>query len=276
MPLWLDDLLLDVTDALFALRPPAPVTPQQAARSRIVSHRGRRDNRSVFENTFAAFDPLRGSGVFGLECDVRWTRDLVPVVYHDPDLRRLHGDPAPLAELSWEELHRRRPEIPTLHDHVRRYTGEFHLMVEIKFERYPDATAQNRRFAEALAPALEHGRCHVLSLVPEMFGWLPAIPPARTMGVARLNTGAIAAEALAAGRGGFSCHYALLDTATIAARHAAGGGVGVGFPCSRAVLHREIARGVDYIFTNRALELERWRQDALRPPARPGTPAPPS
>jgi glycerophosphoryl diester phosphodiesterase len=260
MPLWLDDLFLDATDALYALRAPARVTAGQAARTRIVSHRGERDNRRVFENTFAAFDPLRGSGVFGLECDVRWTRDRVPVVYHDPDLRRLHGDTRRLADLSWDELRAARPEIPTLGAHVRRYTAEFHLMIEIKHEPYPEPPLQNQRFAEALAPALAANRCHVLSLVPEMFDWLPAIPARQTMGVARLNAAAIGAEALARGRSGFSSHFAVLSDAAIARHHAAGQCVGCGFPRSRPVLHREIARGVDYIFTNEARELERWRR----------------
>jgi len=184
-------------------------------------------------------------------------------VFHDADLARLFDDPVPLATLTRAELQARRPEIPDLESFVQRYAGEFHLMCEVKHEPYPDPPRQSARLAAALAPALAQGRCTVLSLAPEMFAWLPDIPARATLGVARLNTRAISAEALAAGRLGFSGHYALIGTDRIAAHHAAGQRVGVGFPASRAVLYREIARGVDDVFTNRARQAEAWRREAL-------------
>jgi glycerophosphoryl diester phosphodiesterase len=263
MPLWLDRLFLGAVDAAFErVRYPLP-TAAQLERCRIVSHRGERDDRAVFENTYAAFDPLRGSGVFGIEFDVRWTADLVPVVFHDPDLARLFGDRTSLCKVSRAALRRLRPDIPDLHDFVRRYADDFHLMVEVKEEPYPDVALQNRRFCEALAPALATGRCHVLSLAPEIFDWLPGVPAARTMGVARLNAWAISADALARRRGGFSGHYLWMTRAQIARHHAAGQSVGCGFPASAAVLYREAARGVDYVFTNLARQAEAWRQAAL-------------
>jgi glycerophosphoryl diester phosphodiesterase len=273
MPLWLDELFLRAADALYAL-PRHRATPQQLAAVRIVSHRGERDNRAIFENTCAAFDPLRGSGVFGLEFDVRWTADLVPVVFHDADFRRLFGAAQRLGDLTWNQVRAAYPQVPALQDLVRRYTAEFHLMAELKHEVYPDPPLQNRRLAEALSPALESGRCHVLSLVPQMFALLPAVPASRTFGIARLNADAISAEALAAGRGGFACHFAALRERHRRRHHGAGQRVGCGFPASRALLHREAARGVDLVFTNQALALERWRRQGLDPAPRRGTPAP--
>jgi glycerophosphoryl diester phosphodiesterase len=274
MPQWLDALVLDGVDALFALRPPVFPPRERAQACRIVSHRGEHDNVTVFENTLAAFDPLRGTGVHGIELDVRWTRDLVPVVFHDPDLQRLFGDPTRLADLTWPELHARRPEIPDLHGLVRRYAADFHLMVEVKHEPYPYPARQSARLAEALMPALAARRCTVLSLVPEMFAALPDLPLDATMGVARVNTAAISREARKQKRVGFSGHYALVSTARIRQHHDAGQCVGVGFPASKAVVYREIARGVDYVFTNVARQAEAWRRQALAPGAQPGTPAP--
>jgi len=273
MPLWLDDAFLRIVDTLYSLPRHAP-TPAQLAACRIVSHRGERDDRTVLENTYAAFDPLRGSGVFGLELDVRWTADLVPVVFHDAHFLRLFGDPRALRDTDAATLAGRYPQVPTLHDFVRRYCDEFHLMVELKAEPYPDPALQDRRLAEALAPALERERVHVLTLQPSMLAQLPSIPAARTLGVGRLNSARISREALGAGRGGFACHYAALGRRQIAAHHAAGQRVGCGFPPSSALLRREAARGVDWVFTNRALGLERWRQQALRSMQDPGTPAP--
>jgi glycerophosphoryl diester phosphodiesterase len=275
MPLWLDPLVLRAVDALFALAPARLPPRDQLTRCRIISHRGERDDRAVFENTFAAFDPLRGTGVYGIEFDVRWTRDLVPVVFHDADLLRLFGDPTSLRDVTWAELRERRPEIPDLHGFVRRYAADFHLMAEVKHEHYPYPARQSALLAAALAPALAAGRCTVLSLVPEMFGWLPDIPAGATMGIARLNTADISAESLAAGRFGCSGHYALIGRRRIEAHHAAGQSVGVGFPASRSVLYREVARGVDYVFTNLAREAEGWRREALAQHGAAGTPAPP-
>jgi glycerophosphoryl diester phosphodiesterase len=264
MPLWLDQAFLRAADALYGLARHRP-TAGQLEHLRVVSHRGQRDHPSVLENTFAAFDRLRGSGVFGLEFDVRWTADRVPVVFHDADFRRLYGDRARLADLAWPEVQARFPQVPALPDLVRRYCDEFHLFVELKHEHYPDPAAQDRRLAEALAPALASGRCHVMSLAPGMFAQLPGLAAARTIGIARLNAAAISTEALAAGRGGFACHYAALGAGRIRAHHAAGQRVGSGFPVSRALLYREAARGVDWIFTNRALQLERWRREGPPP-----------
>ena len=263
MPLWLDRFFLDAVDAVYALPPARRPTREQLATCRIISHRGERDNRRVFENTCAAFDPLRGSGVYGIEFDVRWTKDLVPVVFHDADLKRLFSDSARIVDLSWNELHQRRPEIPDLLGFVRRFEVEFHLMVELKDEPYPDPALQNRRLIEALGPALERGRCHVMSLKPEMFGWLPGIPSAGTLGVARLNTGAISDEALASNRGGMAAQYLALTDAQVRRHHARNQRVGSGFPRSRSVLYREIRRGVDYVFSNQALQMELWRREAL-------------
>ena len=265
MPLWLDHAFLRVADALYALPRHRP-TPEQLAAVRIVSHRGERD-AGALENTYAAFDPLRGSGVFGLELDVRWTADRVPVVFHDADLRRLYGARERIGDLRWDDLHARWPRVPRLDEFVRRYTDEFHLMVELKHERYPEPDLQDRRLAEALAPALRAGRVHVLSLRPEMFGLLPALPARATLGIGRLNAGAISAEAIAAARGGFACHYVALRARHVRAHHAAGQKVGAGFPSSRALLHREAARGVDWVFTDRARQLERWRREGPSPAA---------
>ena len=42
-----------------------------------------------------AFVLAEEKGVFGIELDFRWTKDLVPVVVHDPDLCLLYTSPSP-------------------------------------------------------------------------------------------------------------------------------------------------------------------------------------
>lgn len=250
-------------DALYSLLPAGQPSAEQLAAVKVISHRGERDDRRVFENTYAAFDPLRGSGVHGIEFDVRWTRDLAPVVFHDDDLARLYGDPTRIAELSLEELQARQPGIPALAEFVQRYADEFHLMCEVKYEFYPYPARQSARLASALAPALAQLRCTVLTLVPEMFGWLPDIPAAATMPVARIAASSASYDALEFGRHGVATHYARLTGGQIRRHHDAGQKVGCGFPASRRVFQREVARGVDYVFTNSALKAEGWRRQLL-------------
>ena len=92
---------------------------------------------------------------------------------------------------------------------------------------------------------------------------LPGLPAAQTLGVGRLNTAEISREALAAGRAGIATHYLGLRERYVQRHHAANQVVGCGFPASRAVLLWELARDVDYIFTNNAVRMERWRREAL-------------
>jgi len=54
---------------------------------RIVAHRG--DQTSHVENTLKAFRQAVDAGAEFAECDIQFTRDLIPVVIHDDHLKRL-------------------------------------------------------------------------------------------------------------------------------------------------------------------------------------------
>jgi glycerophosphoryl diester phosphodiesterase len=53
----------------------------------LVAHRG--DREGGVENTLGAFKLAAKSGAMFAECDIQFTRDLVPVVIHDDHLKRL-------------------------------------------------------------------------------------------------------------------------------------------------------------------------------------------
>ena len=59
--------------------------------ARPIAHRGLHDgNRLVWENTLSAFaDAMKHN--YAIECDVHLTKDGVPIVFHDGDLKRLTG-----------------------------------------------------------------------------------------------------------------------------------------------------------------------------------------
>ena len=68
----------------------------------IIGHRGA--SAVAPENTMAAFREAIAVGADGVEFDVRLTRDGVPVVIHDRDLRRTGGLSQRVADLTWAEI----------------------------------------------------------------------------------------------------------------------------------------------------------------------------
>jgi glycerophosphoryl diester phosphodiesterase len=70
--------------------------------SQLVAHRG--DHEHHPENSLAAFRQALEMGARWLECDVQFTRDAVPVVFHDDNLRRMFDKESAVAELLYGEL----------------------------------------------------------------------------------------------------------------------------------------------------------------------------
>jgi glycerophosphoryl diester phosphodiesterase len=137
LPGGIEKLLLQCTDFIYRLLPRHSPEPETLRSCKIVSHRGEHDNISIYENTLAAFDRALDQGTWGIELDVRWTRDLQPVVAHDPDLKRVFGIETTIAEVEFDELRSHCPQVPLLSEVVATYGKQMHLMVELKEEIYP-------------------------------------------------------------------------------------------------------------------------------------------
>lgn len=60
------------------------------------------------ENTMAAFAHAVRLGYGHVETDIQATKDGVAVVFHDDTLERMTGEPDRVADLTWEELSKRR------------------------------------------------------------------------------------------------------------------------------------------------------------------------
>ncbi len=256
MSAWLKNSFLNSAEALHAIVPRATPPAQALADCRIVSHRGERDNRIVFENTFAAFDSLIAAGVWSIEFDVRWTRDLRPVVVHDLDLLRVFDQRERICDLTLAELQIASPQIPTLEELLDRYAGRIHLMIELKAEDYPDPARQRahlQRLLSELEPAADF---HFLSLDQRMFEHLADFPSACWLPVARVNIRQMSDFALAHNCAGCAGPYSLISGARVQRHLDAGQQVGVGFPAHKNVLFRELGRGVRWIFSNQALRLQ--------------------
>ncbi len=126
---------------------------------KIIGHRGA--SSEAPENTIPAFDRALELKADGIEMDVRLSRDGVPVVIHDSDLRRTGGDARRVSELTREELRDidvgiwfdeafEGTEISDLESVVRRYRDRCLLKIELKCGTWRGA----RELAAAVAQVL--------------------------------------------------------------------------------------------------------------------------
>ena len=247
---------MTAVDRLMAAYPRSPASPAALRGCRIISHRGEHDNRTVYENTLAAFAAARSAGVWGIECDIRWTADLVPVLCHDTDAARVFGDPRPIAGLTFGELRGRLPQIPSLAELVAEFGGNTHLMLEIKSESLPDPGRQKDILREQLSALRPGEDYHFLALDPDLLPRVDFVDPGCSYLVAELNVARLSAASLALGCGGLTGHYLLLNARVKRRHEAAGQRIGTGFISSANCLLRELNRGVEWIFSNDAVALQ--------------------
>jgi glycerophosphoryl diester phosphodiesterase len=219
---------------------PAPLT---------IAHRGAWD-AGTRENTLEAFAKAKMAGMCGVELDVRFTRDGVPVVHHDPDLIRFHGSSTTIESLTFAELHAQCPEIPALAEVL--CFGGLHFMIEIKT---PLGSVELATLGESLAPFEPVRDFHLLTLDPELIKVTPKFPARSWVLVGQVQLRTLVEISVAHGYGGVAGHYLGMTTALIERLHAHGQKAGAGFIPSLNLLNRERARGVDWVFTNSAERL---------------------
>ena len=246
-----------ILDGFYALWPQPFPGRERLKSCKIVSHRGEYDNRSVFENTLPAFAAARASGVWGIEFDIRWTKDLRPVVIHDADLKRVFGIDLGIAGIKLEALRSACPQVPSLAEVIQKFGQKLHLMVELKKENYPDPVRQNQILKQCLAALQPRVDYHLISLTPAMFDLITFVPPSTFVPIAQWNLKRFSDLALAKKMAGLAGHYFLLSNALLAKHRANGQQVGTGYPGSKNCLFREINRGVEWIFSNKAAALQK-------------------
>lgn len=249
---------------LFFSRWPQPVpTLERLKGCKIISHRGEHDNRTVIENTLPAFDIARDAGVWGIEFDIRWTKDLYPVVFHDPDLNRLFHTDRKISEFSRDELQQDFPMIPTLADVIQKYGKTLHLMVEIKEEVYPDPEYQNQVLKNLFSSLAPEKDFHILSLSQEMFSILTFVHKSVFLPVSEMNFIQLSKLAFKNRYCGISGHYLFLSDLLLKKHRNIGQKTGTGFISSQNALFRELNRGIDWIFSNHAIKIQQIRNQWL-------------
>ena len=265
LPYWLESCLMQICDSIFSIVPQKAPTLENLSKCKIISHRGQHDNITVYENTLSAFDhALETEGIWGIELDFRWTKDLHPVVAHDPDLLRLFGSNLKISETTLAELKQYCPQVPTLEEVLLRYGGKLHLMVEAKEEHYPQPEKQNMILKDLFAPLMPREDFHLLSLDPEMLVLVKFVDTSAKIPVAVFNAKTLSKISLNEKYAGLGGHYLLLHKKIVKQHLDCGQKIGVGYPKSKNNLFREINRGVEWIFCNDAVEVSGILQTELK------------
>jgi len=256
IPEWVRNTFIYSSDFMTRYWPQPNPEISRLKKCKIVSHRGAYDNIQIMENTIAAFDPILEAGVWGIELDIRWTKDLVPVVIHDEDCKRVFNQTVRIADVKASVLKKRVPQIPTLQEVVERYGGHMHLMIELKKERYPDPEYQNKVLSQILDKCEAGADYHFISLHPVMFNYIQFTDSDIFLPVSEANYHHLSYLALQHQYGGITGHFMFLSRSYVEKHHQAGQKVGTGFIASENCLYREINRGIDWIFTNKAIALQ--------------------
>lgn len=198
----------------------------------VIGHRG--DSANAPENTLAAFDLALSKGADGVEFDVRLTRDGIPVVIHDRDLRRTAGVKTAVSNLSALELQnipadvefrRKHPTasvsgpvyVPTLAETLdRQDAGDEVIYVELKIDNEPPeplvmAVCDVIRESSAADRIIVKSFC--LDAIPLVRQRLPGIRTAALFGDQAGHflkpKGRLVAEAVSIGTDSLSVHHRL-------------------------------------------------------------------
>lgn len=147
------------------------------------AHRGLHDDQ-VAENSMLAFERAVVSG-YGIELDVRLTKDECLVVFHDNTLRRLCGREESVRQLTLEEIQTLQlpdgQKVPQMTEVIKLLNekGKTPLLVEIKSHKMGDC-----RVSEKLYELLKHyqGPCAVQSFDPMQLRWFKKHAPHITRG----------------------------------------------------------------------------------------------
>lgn len=156
--------------------------------NRHYAHRGLFDNIENPENTLSAFQLAIDKG-YGIELDVRITKDNIPVVVHDLNLLRVCGQDKIISHLDYDELEelslfRTNHTIPLLEDTLTTINGQVPIIIEIKLN-----TGTDTKICETITPLLDNykGIYAVESFNPMVLLWYKKNRPHITRGQLSLD-----------------------------------------------------------------------------------------
>lgn len=249
------DYVMKASDFVFSVLPTPMPKKNQVESAKVVAHRGFH-KEGVKENTLAAFDRCVEANIWGIELDVRWTKDLVPVVHHDSNTFRVFKKDYEISLITFEELRKKVPEIPTVSEVVERYKKKIHFMIELKNDEtfvghpFKEKVEQFNQFLKILDPLTPIEDYHLMSLDPSLFTYLKNVPNGVFLPIAQFNEKDLLEQVIDQDWGGLTGHYLTLLPKYRKKLKINNKALGVGFVDSFSLLKRELKKNTDWIFTN--------------------------
>ncbi|MDY0234991.1 MAG: glycerophosphodiester phosphodiesterase family protein [Gudongella sp.] len=156
--------------------------------NRHYAHRGLFNNKNNPENTLSSFKLAIESG-YGIEFDVRITKDNIPVVIHDMNLLRVCSADKNISDLYYNELQDlflfgTSERIPLLKEVLSLINGQVPIIIEIKLDKGSDTT-----ICEIINPFLRNydGIYAIESFNPSILLWYKKNRPDVIRGQLALN-----------------------------------------------------------------------------------------
>lgn len=251
-----------IVDDYVALIPRRKPDMERIEQALLIAHRGAHNNRQgIFENSLEAFRLAKKAGCWGLELDVHATADKILVVNHDSNLKRLWNHNVVIADVTFNELRMLAPGVPSLVEVIEEFGGQMHLFIELKAP-FQDKNVLTQNLHH-LSPCEDY---HLLSLDPLIFNELSNFPATSLLLVAvHNNVKAFCELSIKKHYGGVLGNHLLLTRRYIRQLNEAQQASGVGFVNSRNSLYRELNKGVKWLFTNQAIELNHYLQELYLP-----------
>jgi len=246
-----------VSDLIMALWPRSVPSRAAFTRAKVMAHRGIFDNRRVKENTLAAFHKAQEAGIWGIELDLRWTRDLEPVVHHDANTQRVFGVDREIAELSFKELRALVPAVPSLAEVLELFGGKLVLVLELK-DCNLAAEQEQREKLQALLASWKPGEdFYIIALDQDLLNRIDCFPSTTYFPIGRVEFTELSRIALEKSYAGIMGHYQFLKTCLIERHAKVGQLICTGFIESKNCLFRELNRGVDILSSNKANKIQK-------------------
>jgi len=241
---------------IFRILPQRHPQADSVKKAKLVAHRGAH-SYGLKENTLKGFEFCINHNIWGIEFDIRWTKDHQPILLHDANAARIYNRPdIIISEITAKNLRKEIPEIPRLAEVIQHFSGKIHFMIELK-ECFPNDSRQIQRLKELLAPLQPMEDYHFLTIHPAELLPLIDFPRATFLAVSFFNTKSIARFVYEHQFGGHCGHF-LLMTEKLKKRYKEKKiKIGTGYVASQNSLYREINRGVKWIFTNKPIEMQK-------------------
>jgi glycerophosphoryl diester phosphodiesterase len=222
---------------------------------KIVAHRGCFNNQETLENTMKAFDSAVSKKIYGIEFDVRWTKDNIPIIHHDESLARIFKSPKKIKDLSFDQLRAEFPEVPSLAEVISKHGSQIHFFIELKLEEFKDLEIKKAYLKELLSPLTPGDDFHIFALHECVLLDFMIFDKKFYLTISNTNTKKISEMTKKHQFGGMTGHYLLITNKLFHSHKKLEHKIGTGFPRNKSTLVKEINRGVDFIFTNHTDEL---------------------